>query len=119
MSNKNIISLFVAYISIFCFPLICMTYAGTSLGSQPSSAPFDLGYVPGELLVRFAPRADGVQLTTTERNQILSTLGAAAVIKNYRLVPGLSHVKLPAGVTVEQAMEQRCPPINMDIKPGE
>jgi len=106
MSNKTIIFCSVVSVSIFCLAVISMTYAGVPPGRQPPSKPLDLGYVPGELLVRFAAKADGMQLSAAERNQILSSLGAATVIGNYKIVPGLSHVKLPAGVTVEQAMAQ-------------
>lgn len=106
MSNRTIIFCTVVSISIFCLAVISMTYAGASTGSQPPSTPLDLGYVPGELLVRFAPKADDMQLSAAEKNQILSSLGAATVIGNYKIVPGLSHVKLPTGVTVEQAIAQ-------------
>jgi len=65
-----------------------------------------LGHVPGELLVRFEPKANGIQRSRAEKTQILSSLGAATIREDFRIVPGLSHIKLPAGVTVEQAIEQ-------------
>jgi len=106
MSNKIIIFCSVVSISIFCLFVISMTYTETPAGSQPPSDPFDLGYVPGELLVRFAPKTDGTQLSMAEKNQIMSSLGEATVKGTYRIVPGLSHVKLPEGITVEQAIKR-------------
>lgn len=103
MSKKTIIFFTVVSVTIFRLAMIYMAYAGAPGENQPPSNPLDLGYKPGELLVRFAPKADDMQLSTAEKNQILSSLGVAAVIGNYRLVPGLSHVKLPVGVTVEEA----------------
>jgi len=64
----------------------------------------DLPYKEGELLIRFAPKADGIQRTADERNQILSSFNAGAVKKSVRLVPGLSAVKLPANLKVADAL---------------
>ena len=36
-----------------------------------------LGYVEGELLVRFAPKSNGAQRNLEEKNQILSSMGEA------------------------------------------
>jgi len=66
----------------------------------------DLPYKEGELLIRFAPKADGIQRTTDERNQILSSFNAGTIKHTVRLVPGLSLVKLPEGVTVEVALSK-------------
>jgi hypothetical protein len=66
-----------------------------------TTIPDDAEYAPGELLVRFAPKAKGIQYSTEEKNQIMSFLGEATVKENYRIVPGLSVVKLPAGVMVD------------------
>ena len=62
-------------------------------------------YVAGELLVRFAPKASGIQRTKSERNEILLPLGSTAIEHNFKIVPGLSLVKLPDGQTVEQALK--------------
>ena len=64
----------------------------------------DLPYKEGELLIRFAPKADGIQRTTDERNQILSSFNAGTVKGSVRLVPGLSVVKLPVNLTVADAL---------------
>ena len=106
MSNKIIIFSVLIPIIIFCAVVVSSTYAGASRGSPRPGNPLDLGYVPGELLVRFAPKPDGIQRSRAEKTQIMSSLGAAAVREDFRIVPGLSRVKLPAGVTVEQAMAQ-------------
>jgi subtilisin family serine protease len=68
-------------------------------------APED-SYVPGELLVRFAPKARGIQHSTAEKNVVLSALGGGTIIRNYEIVPGLSLVKLPAGTTIKDALEK-------------
>jgi len=61
-------------------------------------------YVPGELLVRFAPTESGVQKSSFETSQILSTLGSVKIEENYKIVSGLSLVKLPPGQSVENAL---------------
>ena len=63
-----------------------------------------LDYKPRELIVRFAPRLDGKQLTVTERNEVLALIKGGTVKHCYKLVPGLSLVKLPAGQRVEEAL---------------
>ena len=60
---------------------------------------------PGELLVRFTPKVDGKQRSRAEKNQILTSLGGGALKRSYKLVPGLSLVKLPAGLTVKDALK--------------
>ena len=102
--SKRIIVFSAVVVTIFGLPILSIAYAGAPARRNGASKPLDLGYVPGELLVRFAPKADGRQRTRAERDQIVGSLGAAKVRKDYRIVPGLSHVKLPAGVTVEDAM---------------
>ena len=64
----------------------------------------DLPYKEGEILVRFAPKANGAQRTITERNQILSYFNTGTTKHTTKLVPGLSLVKLPDGVSVENAL---------------
>jgi hypothetical protein len=62
-------------------------------------------YKPGELIVRFAAGANGQQRTSEEKNQILGSLGGGVVKEDFRIVPGLSVVKLPEGMTVEDALK--------------
>ena len=66
----------------------------------------DLNYKPGELIVRFAPKAIGEQLTKIEKQTLLTSLDAGTVKHTTKLVPGLSLVKLPEGVTVEAALSK-------------
>jgi subtilisin family serine protease len=61
-------------------------------------------YQPGRLIVRFAQSSSGQLYTLERKNQILSSLGGASIEKEFRIVPGLSVVQLPAGVTVEEAL---------------
>jgi hypothetical protein len=56
MSKKTILFFTVVSVTIFRLPLIYMAYGGAPSGSQGASGPLDLGYEPGELLVRFAPK---------------------------------------------------------------
>jgi len=60
----------------------------------------DLGYKPGELIVRFAPKYNGSQRNLAERNAALQSFGGGQVIHSYKLVPGLSVVKLPPSISV-------------------
>jgi subtilisin family serine protease len=69
------------------------------------SAVSESGYKEDELLVRFAPKATGTQFGTTEKNEILNTIGLGTINHEYRIVPGLSVVKLPPGKTVPDALE--------------
>jgi len=61
-------------------------------------------YKPGELIVRFAAKPSGVQPGIRQKNQILDSLGGARIKRNYKIVPGLCAVKLPAQVSVEEAL---------------
>ena len=64
----------------------------------------ELSYVPGELLVRFAPTKTGMQLDTSGKNVILSSLGGATIKHNFRILPGLSLIKLPENLKVEDVL---------------
>ena len=66
--------------------------------------PADAEYAPGELLVRFAPKANGMQRSTTEKNHILNSLGGGIIKHMYKL-PGLTYIKLPAGLAVQDAVK--------------
>ncbi|MCK4886310.1 MAG: S8 family serine peptidase, partial [Planctomycetes bacterium] len=41
-----------------------------------------------------------------DKNQILSSVGGGNIKRNFNIVPGLSVVTLPAGMTVEEALQQ-------------
>jgi hypothetical protein len=64
----------------------------------------DLPYKEGELLVKFAPKANGKQKTANERNQILSSINAGEVKRSYKMVSGLTVVKLPEGHKVKDTL---------------
>ncbi len=63
-------------------------------------------YKPGELIVRFTAGANGEVHSTAQRNQILNSLGGGQVVKDFRIVPGLSLVRLPAGMSIQEALER-------------
>jgi parallel beta-helix repeat protein len=88
MSNKTI------YLSIIAFVTFCAPVVAT-----------DLGYKPGELIVRFAPKIDSKQRTPAERSEILSSICGASIEHSYKLVPDLTVVKLPAGMTVNDGLK--------------
>jgi subtilisin family serine protease len=81
----------------------------TGLFNVPENHDFtvlgDSAYKPGELIVRFAAKANGNQLSATEKNQILTSVGGGTVQYEFKIVLGLSVVKLPAGMTVEEALK--------------
>jgi len=62
-------------------------------------------YAPGELLVRFAPTSRGEQLDAESKNAILSSLGGAIIEHNFKVIPGLSLIKLPNNQTVKDTLE--------------
>ena len=64
----------------------------------------DLGYKPGELIVRFAPKSNGKYRTSAEGNELLASLDGGTVKHSYKFVPGLVVVKLPQGKTVKDAL---------------
>jgi subtilisin family serine protease len=66
----------------------------------------NLPYKEGELFVRFAPKTNGIQRTANERNQILSSHNTGSIKKSYKLVPGLTLVKLPANMEVTDALSK-------------
>ncbi len=68
------------------------------------TAVADANYAPGRLIVRFDSKADGKIHSLAQKNQILRSLGGGAVTREFGLVPGLSVVELPEGVTVEDAL---------------
>jgi len=65
---------------------------------------FDLGYEPGELIVRFLPKATGEQRTIAERNAILAAIGGGMVKDSSKFVSGLTLVKLSKEMSVENAI---------------
>jgi hypothetical protein len=64
----------------------------------------DLEYEPGELIIRFSPKATGDQRTIAERNAILAAIGGGMVKDFSKFVPGLTLVKLPKDMSVENAI---------------
>ena len=88
MSKKTTLLLFVSYFTFF--------------GSVGAAS--DLSYKPGELLVRFAPKTDGKQRTLAEQNDILVSIDGGSVKYSYKIVPGLTVVKLSSDKTVEDAL---------------
>jgi hypothetical protein len=84
---------------------LCITIIGLFLVSNCIAASdSNLPYKEGELLVKFAPKANGKQKTTNERNQILSSLNAGELKHSYKRVQGLVLVKLPEDLKVKDAL---------------
>ena len=74
------------------------------VGRDFTVIPDGAEYAPGQLLVRFAPKTNGMQRSTAEKNQILNSLGGGIIKHTYK-IPGLTLVKLPAGLTVRDALK--------------
>jgi subtilisin family serine protease len=83
---------------IFIYIILLAVLTGIATASAPE-------YVPGELLVRFAPKPDGRQMMTAEREEILASVGRGTIIQSFRIIPGLTLVKLPSELTVEDALK--------------
>jgi subtilisin family serine protease len=66
----------------------------------------DMPYKEGELLVRFSEYSSDKKINKRSKSQILSSLGGGDIKRHFKLVPGLTRVKLPAGMTVEQALKK-------------
>jgi len=56
--------------------------------------PNELDYKPGELIVRFAPKANGKQRSKAERKGILDSINGGSIKHSFKLVSGLTIVKL-------------------------
>ena len=56
----------------------------------------DVPYEPDELLVYFAPKGDGEVRSGAEKSQILSSISGSIIKRNFKTVPGLNVVTLPA-----------------------
>jgi len=74
--------------------------------SNDFTARGNASYKRGELIVRFADKADGKPRNVQEKKQILSSRGLGGIKRNFKAVPSLSLVKLPRGMTVEKAVKQ-------------
>ena len=92
------------WITIFTLGFTVKSYAGTLRGSKGTFLVPALQYEPGELLVRFKSKTDGSQLALTEKNSVLASINGGTVEHSYKLVEGLTLVKLPESVTVENAL---------------
>ncbi len=86
--------------SIYFYFTICLSIASNCLANP------DLPYKEGELLVKFSQKTEGVQRTITECNEVLASFNAGEVKDSYKIVPGLTLVKLPENLKVEDALAQ-------------
>ena len=91
-------------LSTYCF---YSTYLAE--GAIPQGHDFTIAanspYKEGQLLVRFAHKVDGTQRSVIEKNQVLNSLGGGTIKQSFKIVPGLTLVELPAGVTVKDALK--------------
>jgi hypothetical protein len=69
-------------------------------GHDFTKVPAGASYKPNELLVRFAPKHTGIQRNTVERNQILTSLGEAAIKRSSKIVPILSLPEVMSLLTI-------------------
>jgi subtilisin family serine protease len=84
---------------------------GQDISSVPPGHDFtmaaaDSSYKPGELLVRFAPKANGKQRDKKEKERILRSLDGGTIKHKFKLVPGLNVVKLPKGHKVKDVLKK-------------
>ena len=76
----------------------------TSLAAQPNTSNKKAKSVPDQILVRFKPSiATNAAANTQASDDAAASIGAT-VITRYALVPGLEVVKLPAGLSVTNAI---------------
>lgn len=85
--------------------IAAMAPAEHSFTALTANAPF----AEGQMLVRFAPQADRTWPSMAAKNSILAKAGngklaTARVAKEYKIVRGLSLVKLPRNITVKDAL---------------
>jgi subtilisin family serine protease len=82
------------------------TFVSSISAGQDFTKAANVPYKAGELIVRFAPKANGRQRNAAEKRAILSSLGGGSIKREFRIVPGLCTVRLPAGMKVEQALQK-------------
>ena len=97
------------YIVLIVIAVNCFYNIQIAKGALPEARdlmiPPNAPYKPDELIVRFAPKGDSKQRNITEKIQLLSSLGGGTITQEYTIVPGLSVVRLPPGLTVEDALK--------------
>jgi subtilisin family serine protease len=71
-----------------------------------AEAQDELDYKSDEILVRFYPKAKGLQRSISEKAQILQSEKCGEITRSYKIVPGLTHVKLPKGLSVQEALKK-------------
>jgi len=88
---------------VFLLVSVCVLASFQDKEGKAQEKP-ELDYVPGELLVRFAPVVQGRQISNLEKNSILNSLGGATAEHNYKIIPGLSLVRLPENQKVADVL---------------
>ncbi len=84
--------------------IIIMVITSSFLFISSAGSAIEPNYVPSEVLVRFKLKDNGEQRSAGEKAEILSSLGGGSIVRSYKLVPELSLVKLPQGISVESAL---------------
>ena len=86
----------------YFFPAVFLLFAFTCFADDF----IGYEYKPDEILVRFASKETGPQRSVTEKAQILQSENCGKIKRSYKIVPGLTHVKLPKGLSVQEALKR-------------
>jgi len=70
------------------------------------TVPEKVPHKPDELIVRFDRKTNGKSHSEVEKTGILHSLGGGTIKRHFKIVPDLSVVKLPPGVTVDNALKK-------------
>ncbi len=97
MPNKRKVSVCL----IFSAVLIYLHFSDFTYAQIPQNA----AYKEGELIVRFTPKANGLQRTLQEKDATLSLFNGGTVKYSYKLVPGLTLVQLPNEAKVKDKID--------------
>jgi subtilisin family serine protease len=85
-------------------------FAQATTSSIPQNHDFTVAenvpYKADELIVRFGNKTTRQRISSSKKAQILDSFGGARVKRDFKIVPGLSVVKLPAGMTVEATLKK-------------
>jgi hypothetical protein len=85
--------------TIWIITFVCLFVSlGWALAGRSAQSPRKATYVPGELLVKYRASARTTALEDTQRQRGVSTLRTFESIR-------VRHLKLPEGMTVEQALK--------------
>jgi hypothetical protein len=92
MFNRRFVVVIIFFCLIISLPAFC---------NEPNDEP---NYVPGELLIRFAPQEKGEYLRSETKQMIVESVCEGTIKDESDFLPGLTLVIIPEDLSVEEAI---------------